>query len=90
MVDLGVENERRPTLVISFFWHFSVFRRIGVTCPKLNPLYVRRRSVQFGASFELLLPQPEGPRGHIYILGFLSGGDIPPLERAIKMRSPTS
>ena len=48
----GVENERRATFVIGFFRHFSVFRRIGVTCAKSNH---DRSKTHLGAIFLVLL-----------------------------------
>ena len=53
MVDLGgVKNKRRATFVIGVFCHFSVFRRIGVTCAKSNH---DRSKTHLGAIFLVLL-----------------------------------
>ena len=48
----GSKNKRRPTFVIGVFCHFSVFRRIGVTCAKSNH---DRPKTHFGAIFLVLL-----------------------------------
>ena len=72
MVDLrlmGSKTKDAPPSCLAFFRHFSVFRRIGVTCPKLKSVISTTPEWSICWIFRALTP-PEGPRGNICIHGF--------------------